>query len=165
MLTMIHLYDERNRKKKKLVLSLMIILFSILKCVLCSRKKPELIRLKLSYCASLQHYSQGQISFSRLQCPGFFLFIDINPSFSLLYTYKHTHTYKYIYISTEGSCTPTPNNKSLLLLIFLVLPKNERKKTLNTGKSAQLSSFVLRLFFLLLLFCLTSTPFFSSVSR
>jgi hypothetical protein len=125
MLTMIHLYDERNRKKKKLVLSLMIILFSILKCVLCSRKKPELIRLKLSYCASLQHYSQG-----------------------------------HIYISTEGSCTPTPNNKSLLLLIFLVLPKNERKKTLNTSKSAQSSSFVPRLFFLLFLFCLTSTPFF-----
>ncbi len=128
MLTMIHLYDERNRKKKKLVLSLMIILFSILKCVLCSRKKPELIRLKLSYCASLQHYSQGQISFSRLQCPDFFLFIDINPSFSLLYTYTHTHTHTHIYIYKHRRVMHADAEQQVVASSYFSCSTKEREK-------------------------------------
>jgi hypothetical protein len=110
-----------------------------------------------------QRYSQGQISFSRLQCPDSFLFIDINPSLLL-----PTNTYKH-----KGHLRRRRITSRCFFFFFcciLFFSFDERKKTLNTIKSAQSSLFVPRLFFLLFpldLSCFTSTihSFFSPLSR
>ena len=124
--------DYESNKEREFLLSLVIILFSILKYLVLKRETMLL-------CFSSMTFGRSNLILSCVECPdlsSFFLLLCILISIQ-------RSPYRDEILSIQRSCTPTSNNKSFVspssssssspfFLFYERTRERERKKTLNT---------------------------------